>query len=777
MRSLLLQSNKALLLFAALTLSGCATMTLIDEKVVPFDSYRPQVLEPAIVSRIHENLARSLQQDSPATSLDENFACSSALVASAGLTFKDVNYGSEEAQAESAKLVQAIQLYPENPLAWIFLGACFAINHCPNTARDATLLGVAMIEERLPTSPESEKESLVALKELGLVNLAIYNSIIGDHRGVIQAFDALPTLSQEPNARFIAYEHKCLAEIRMGDIVAARATLEEVKKFDRDKEHVFPRWYTARTLTTGIKTYGEKQKRMSSLRRLEGLISLDEGDFKIAFDLLREAVGLWSKNWDARLELTQMQATAGLTEASRRDRNILVKRIEGLPKGKSVKEEYAYYNLANQYLEMERYFNAEHNYLKAIGVRRDRVRAHECFMDQARAGFAAAHGADSEEKIKASIEDARSLARANSVTQPGVDVSSKPSKHAFALSLLVRASDEIELTYPDAEYNLGLSYSRHMLDPVDRPEVNKKRAVQARKHFLNAARADDYQLSSAAYTNLAQLARARGDFEGFVRYIDTALQEWPRSFSALYALLKFAQQADKSNIESRAKAYIVLLDALDTLGDSESIERDYPGWMGTIEEDLNHFQDASNAMQLKVGIEELSGRTNADDFLSAMEIDDARAWPYVGLVRLMLESEHPPNYRFADYLLTEGLKRLGARAQSKPAPWERPLLRIAFQSRAILNVAMGKLEDAVREYERVLEISPGWAPALLGLESIQERKEQSSSDRDAVKVIPQTPMPHESEILEMLRSNDPTRYRHPVTGDSVSRFELFHELL
>jgi len=265
----------------AASLSGCVFST-------------SDIRRPLVVDRVPE-------ETDTLTSLAGNGVTKEDIQKSLAFTRTDVERFDVKKYGHGTNLLgleragKALSQFPQNPYAWIQLGADLALMNQMDAAVAASEKGLALIAH----TGDKEAKELAPLETIALLNLASFNLTIGNYEDASNALQKLkPPSSSDPIRRLAYYWTSAQVLSALGETDEAREALRlarEVRPFelnngDNEQRFDYPQYFD-KTMWTGNSLY------------IEGLISLDERDYQTAITKLRESEKQDARLWESSFAL------------------------------------------------------------------------------------------------------------------------------------------------------------------------------------------------------------------------------------------------------------------------------------------------------------------------------------------------------------------------------------------------------------------------------------------------------------------------------------------
>lgn len=400
-------------------------------------------------------------------------------------------------------LVESINLVPDNPFAWVQLGAYLALNHHTDGAILATQRGLDLIAEKCPadTCPDAFRR----LWATASINLANY---LGDTERPLEGLAALETVDPAELSPFerIAYSwQSVIARSAAGDIEGARAALAAA-----EAEPPLP--------PDGAPSYSYRQyfgdERKAVEIYLAAVVADAAGEAEEAERKAKEAIERDDELWDAYLLLTSIQY-------ERKDYDSAIRTLDALlqenPTEKDMfRLERIYFNLGNAYLGNLDLAHAEEQFTKAEELVRKR-------FERGR-----------QQTWYSSVFE---LSRDRAARGTGNPSSSEVDEPAAATRFYLDALAATSPFYADACNNLGSVYEQRG-DAAEKGSLTQRTEyAKAEAQWRQALRDQNWPRRHLAYGNLARIYVKTGRLSAAAEAADAALDLDPFNIVPLQALL------------------------------------------------------------------------------------------------------------------------------------------------------------------------------------------------------------------------------------------------
>lgn len=363
------------------------------------------------------------------------------------------------------RLQRALELFPENPFAWVQLGSYLALQHQPLAAANATTRALEELE-RKEFGPGA---SLILgdLQQTGQINLALYY-------GLAQRFDeALQAVEQVPKEDLDAFRSLAVVWARSIALIGLGRG-EDASEYLLSAEQWIeglvgkPGWIVRRDYPQ----YFVDRRRGAVFAFLRGQALLVSGQPAIGAEELEKSVELDPRLWDARFALGSAYYAQG-------DLNSALAIVQGLreelPGGMIYREEVVHFNLGNILAELGDTEEAEESFREAIEVVERRRKLLDSRVRDALPG-----------ELDAELLEDDPLSRA---------------------------------IVAEAQNNLGTIELTKALE--SKGGERRERAEEAREYFQAALEEGTYQ--GVAWANIARVLWIEGDYEGFLQASQSGL--------------------------------------------------------------------------------------------------------------------------------------------------------------------------------------------------------------------------------------------------------------
>jgi len=420
-------------------------------------------------------------------------------------------------------LANALNFAPENPYAWIQLGAQLALEHQADAAIRATENGLAIMDDlcaqkRCPTE-------LDELRAIGQVNLGIYFA------SADRPFEAVLALSEVSPDTLLGVE-KLAYYWAMVNISLQGGDADEAQKFLTTAiavpgtDEPLPPTKTRRLFAGRHEQfYGNARK--GNEHFLQALIcaSPEKHDRNCAESEIQQALDIFPELWDAHILRANLQYEDGKYDAAIATLQAIMKRN---PKRMIFHFERVSFNLGNAYLAQ--YQNAPNG-----GSPEDLAKAVAAFQEAANI-------------VARRATEARVQARY-------ADVIEQPERVS---SFFIAALDDVPAVYSDALNNLG---EVQLLLGNAEPTVEKRlaRYRTAERHWREALQEKRWPRRHLAWTNLARVYCLTGEIRSALEAADESLEEDPYNIAALEALARIAAEAPDVEVPSQVAEGIARL--------------------------------------------------------------------------------------------------------------------------------------------------------------------------------------------------------------------------
>jgi tetratricopeptide (TPR) repeat protein len=414
-------------------------------------------------------------------------------------SFTIKTYDQSTAWIPTEHLAEAITLAPENPFAWVQLGAQLTLDYQPDAAVRATEKALSIIDSRCKENCTRELE---ALRAVGLVNLAMIhasNDRAPEARIALEAVavDLLPDVDKLAHYWTSAY-----VSLQLGEMEDA---LHQLSRASRD---------VPEDLKLSVKQRVRRPHYLGNIRRanehfLRAMVHAESGQPRLAEEEITLAVAASNNSWEARILRANL-----LME--RRDFDGAVRELEELAharKGMIFHPERIQYNRGNALVAR---YAASPNGGNIADLRR------------AVDAFEIANGL-----VQKRVKRARARADSADVIEKALDVS----------SIFLDAFVKERPVYADALNNLGDVHLRLASLQPSAKHAAAKHAAAAEHAWLRALSDFEWSRRDLAWSNLTRhYVRERPRLS--LETAEEALKEDPYNIASLQALAAYARSAD-----------------------------------------------------------------------------------------------------------------------------------------------------------------------------------------------------------------------------------------
>lgn len=585
-------------------------------------------------------------------------------------------YADSPTQLEIGQLADALELFPDNPFAWMLLGSYLGINYRPHEALEATRRAVQLTEE-LAANPRLEP-LLAELHTSALLNLATFGSLTDDPRQALAALDKLQEERLGDLERIAALRLQVQALAAVGEVQAAQEALTDLRSLD-----IPPPSPRQSSLRFDFPQYFDANKVAAVNDYLQGLIDLHAERFDSALGSFQAAVAQYPELWEAHYSMANAlsgRAESEGPEAAEADlaeaRAKLKWLLDEIPSNWFYRRDLLYFSLGNVCFQQGAHSCAGTQYYEAIN-------AFETVNRELRASFALR-----------------------------LDLSpSSPARPLIASSIEASYDPQSDrYIFGEAYNNLGNLARKRSLESHG---LLRKLLLQRAEHMYQTALRDNrYSTPEVAQLNLAQLYLDTGDLRQTVVAAAHALQLQPLSLQGIQVLREASALAGGS--ATAARGYYVLLDHLEQISGGGALRE---AILAEVGEKLPAMEAGEDRMRLEARLLEMRGEAAraAELYQRAATAFNESEWPWAGLVRSATGRGATRPATLMEWL-DRGIET-GREAESQP--WITTDRRFLLLSRGEMALQEGAPQVGIEYFQRALAISPHWPAAERALESAQ----------------------------------------------------------
>jgi tetratricopeptide (TPR) repeat protein len=611
------------------------------------------------------------------------------------LRYFDIQKYDDNSYLYLPRLRKALETFPENPFAWVGLGAYLGLSLRPSEAAWATRIGLASCDHLIDRSADLE-EMLEVPRKNGLINLATFSLQMNEPDGALEALERFERLGGLSGFDQIAlYRLRVRALAGVGDFEAAKASLETLQELTASP----PAGETS-SYRYDYPQFFEQTKIDAVNHFLSGMLLLGEGRWADSSAALTEAIRLDPEFWEAKFLLAS--ADQGAAEDPDGDREAFLRKaaaslnrlLQELPRKEALPAEFAEFNLGNVKFRLGELDSARMHYLEAISryderSRTRRKRWERGTLTEERPGDLQCDGG-----LGATPSQILWCAAvASEITPPGTAPSYAALPARFPAAGL---PEELRFVYSEAWNNLGNVFLQRR--DFDLAEASYRIALLDNR----------YEEPEVAHLNLARLLLEERMYRQAADEAFAALGLDPFLKQGLELALTAAEATSDPALKSA-----VFYGVIDQLGLLAGSGRELIGFaddsVRRVENQMPLLPAADRA-KLRARIRELTepAAEAHELYATAMVQDPQAVWALAGLVRTA--GDDLPLTELGSLLD----RALGLTGDAPSDPETLADRRFLLTRRAQLSLAAGDVCAARAGFDAALQLSPAWPAAALG---------------------------------------------------------------